>query len=218
MSHPLRTTVDDLVEGLKSFERDFITQDAVLQFMEATPVPIASLRQYVFWRESYYTRNLIFRDEQFEVMAVCWSPGQKTVIHSHNGQLGWMSVPEGEVLVHNYKYLSCSNPERQNVIGIDCLAGGHHIELERRETHHCAADEGIVTVDKLQTIHQIENSGKTGCVSLHVYSRPIDSCVAYDLERDTCFRRTLKYYSRYGAVEMEAPAPDPDATLVQLKC
>jgi len=201
--HPLRTSLEDLVEGLKSFERDLITQDAVRDYLAATPLSRDALTPYIFWNDRHYTRNLIYRDDLFEVMTICWKPGQKTVIHSHNGQLGWMSVPEGEVLVHNYKYVRCSNPELQNVVGIDCLAGGHHIELDRLHTEGCAPGSGVVLVDKLQTIHQIENAGNTGCVSLHIYSRPIDSCVAYDLAEDRCFRRTLKYYSRYGQVEIE---------------
>ncbi|HEY0566389.1 MAG TPA: cysteine dioxygenase family protein [Terriglobales bacterium] len=210
MPHPLRTSVDDLIEGLKSFERHLITQDEVKRFMEEVPIKMDAIRPFVFWRDSFYTRNLIYRDDMFEVMAICWMPGQKTAIHSHNGQLGWMSVPEGEVVVNNFKYVRCSNPERQNVVGIDCLAGGHHIELERVGNQHCTSDEMIVTVDKLQTIHQIENPGTTGCVSLHVYSKPIDSCVAYDLEKDVCFRRNLTYFSKYGVVEAEGPLPQPE--------
>jgi len=199
--------MDDLIEGLKSFESHLITQDEVKRFMEAMPISHEEIKPFVFWRDSFYTRNLIYRDAQFEVMAICWMPGQKTAIHSHNGQLGWMSVPEGEVTVQNYRYLRCSNPEFQNVVGIDCLAGGHHIELERLNSLTCASDNKIVTVDKLQTIHQIENTGNTGCVSLHIYSRPIDSCVAYDLQKDVCYRRNLTYFSKFGHVELEGGLP-----------
>jgi cysteine dioxygenase len=54
-------------------------------------------------------------------------------------------------------------------------------------------------VDKLQTIHQIENAGTTGCISLHVYSKPFDSCIAFDLEKQRCYRRSLSYFSKDGA-------------------
>ena len=67
----------------------------------------------------------------------------------------------------------------------------------------------INTLDKLQSIHQIENAdpAESGCVSLHVYSLPIESCVAFDLEQQRCCRRTLSYYSRYGKVEIDLPHP-----------
>jgi cysteine dioxygenase len=214
MAHPLRTSVEDLIEGLKSFERDYITADSISKFMDAHRLGVDELRKYTFFREDYYTRNLIFRDDKFEVMCICWKPGQRTVIHSHNGALGWMILPQGEVAVHDYKYVTCDHPERQNVVGIDCLAGGHEIQLDRTGSVHVLDGSPIYQVDKLHTIHQIENVDKSnvGVVSLHIYSPPIDSCVSYDLEKHRCSRKTLKYYSRYGEVEVEAETT-PDGKL-----
>src|SRR5947209_19920390 len=93
--HPLRTTLDDLIHGLQNFESDLITQEEVRRFMEAHPISQQEIKPFTFWRESFYTRNLIFRDNLFEVMAICRMPGQKTAIHSHNAQLGWMPIAEG---------------------------------------------------------------------------------------------------------------------------
>jgi cysteine dioxygenase len=157
---------------------------------------------YIHWNEGFYTRNLIFRDELFEVMALCWLPGQHSPIHSHNGQLGWMMMIQGELLTHQYRYVGCSSPENRNVVGIDCLAGGHRVELKRLNTIDCADDGSVVTVDKTQTIHQVENAdrARSGCISLHIYSKPIDSCVAFDLEIRRCGRRSLRYYSSGGTL------------------
>lgn len=208
MSHPLRTTVDDLVEGLKRIEAHLITKEGVREYLDATRLSAEALRPYSFFRDDYYTRNLIYRDPRFEVMTICWKPGQKTAVHTHNGQLGWMDIAQGGLAVHNYRYLSCNAPENQNVVGIDCLGGATRIELERSATEHCHVDGGISTVDKLQTIHQIENTdpSRAGSISLHIYSLPIDSCIAFDLEQQHCYRRTLKFFSRYGKVELEVEA------------
>lgn len=205
MSHVLRTTVDDFVEGLKAFERELITKERLVSFLDAMRLSPEALAPYTFFRDSYYTRNLLYRDELFEVMAICWKPGQQTPVHTHNGQLGWMTIAQGEVAVHNYHYLRCDSPEKQNVVGIDCLSGGGHVKLERRGTAVCEAAGPVATVDKIQTIHQIENSNgaRAGCISVHVYSLPFDSCVAFDLENHRCFRKTLRYYSRFGKIEAE---------------
>jgi cysteine dioxygenase len=157
-----------------------------------------TLHDYVWWRDSFYTRNLIYRDELFEVMTICWSPGQKTAIHTHNGQLGWMTVSQGEVLTHEYHHTRCNAPENQNVVNIDCLGGATELQIDKIRTLTCAEGTGMVTVDKLQTIHQIENAGSTGCISLHVYSKPFDSCIAFDLEHQRCYRRQLSYFSKEG--------------------
>lgn len=204
-THPLRTTMDDFIAGLCALEADLITKDRIAAYMAATVLRPESLSRYTYWRDSFYTRNLIYRDELFEVMTICWSPGQKTAVHTHNGQLGWMTVSQGEVSTHEYKHVRCNAPENQNVIGLDCLGGATEIELARTDTVSCAEGSGLVTVDKLHTIHQIENTGKTGCISLHVYSKPFDSCIAFDLDKQRCYRRSLSYFSRNGVL---TPAED----------
>ena len=206
MSHPLRTSVEDFVEGLKSLEKQSITTEVVARYMDQMRLSAEALRPYTYFRESFYTRNLVFRDHLFEVMAICWLPGQITPIHTHNGQLGWMTIAQGEIAVHNYRYVRCNCPDHMNVVGMDCLAGATQIDLDRLETMVCSDSGPVYTVDKSQTIHQIDNSDKarSGCVSLHVYSLPIDSCVGFDMEHQRCFRKTLHYYSRYGKVEVEA--------------
>jgi cysteine dioxygenase len=204
----------DFVDTLKSFESAPITRDRVLSYLRETAVDARSLAPYTHFRNDMYTRNLIFRDNEFEVMAVCWSPGQRTVIHTHNGQLGWMSVERGALAVINYKWLGCNAPGNQNVVGMDCLAGATELDLDRREVQECFPDGPVNTVDKEQTIHQVVVQGKEPVLSLHVYSRPIDSCVAFDLEKHTCYRRPLTFYSKYGEVvirEGDRPS-DPVAT------
>ena len=197
-THPLHTSVGDFVAGLKELERDYITKDRIAEYMAAMPLRAEALKDFIWWRDSFYTRNLIYRDELFEVMTICWSPGQKTAIHTHNGQLGWMTVAQGEVRTHEFSHTSCNAPENQNVVNIDCLGGATELQIDKVGTVVCAEGSGIVTVDKLQTIHQIENAGRTGCVSLHVYSKPFDSCIAFDLEKQRCYRRQLSYYSKEG--------------------
>ncbi|HEY6413870.1 MAG TPA: cysteine dioxygenase family protein [Edaphobacter sp.] len=197
-THPLRTSVPDFVAGLRELERDLITKDRIAEYMAAMTLRPEALHDYVWWRDSFYTRNLIYRDELFEVMTICWSPGQKTAIHTHNGQLGWMTVSQGEVRTHEFHHTSCNAPENQNVVNIDCLGGATELQIDKVRTVSCAEGTGMVTVDKLQTIHQIENAGTVGCISLHVYSKPFDSCIAFDLEHQRCYRRQLSYFSKAG--------------------
>jgi cysteine dioxygenase len=210
LAHALYTTVEDFIHGLTSFERDVISKDGIKQYCDSMRLSADALKPYSFFRDDCYTRNLVYRDDLFEVMVICWQPGQKTTIHTHNGQLGWMDMPQGEVQIHNYHYVSCNAPENQNVVGMDCLGGATEIDLERVNTMTSYQNGPIYTVDKQHTIHQIEcaDQAKAGTVSLHIYSLPIDSCVAFDLEHQRCFRRSLAYFSRNGKIEtnpLESP-------------
>lgn len=212
-------TIEGFVAALRSFEAEPITRDRVLHYCLETALDRASLEPYVHFRDELYTRNLIHRDELFEVMAVCWKPGQRTVIHTHNGQLGWMRVEQGALAAVDYKWMGCNAADNQNVVGLDCLAGATELDLERRAVHECYPGGPVNTVDKVQTIHQVVVQGREPVISVHVYSRPIDSCVAFDLAERRCYRRRLTFFSRFGKVVadegdlLHAPATIPVASL-----
>ncbi len=204
-------SIDDFIDKLRSFEQSLITRDGVLDFCSSVQITDSSLDPYVFFDDKFYTRNLIYRDDLFEVMTICWQPGQKTAVHTHNGQLCWMITQRGNLGVVDYKWLGCDHPEYQNVVGIDCVAGSEHTKLEViREVEACAGGL-VLTADKLQTIHRLYNLSDNAerAISIHVYSRPIDSCVAFDLDSQRCYRRQLAYFSKYGEV-----APKDDASTV----
>lgn len=189
--------VGDLVERIAGIPAD---SQAVLELLQETSVDIGSLSRYAHFCKDTYTRNLIFRDERYEIMALCWQPGQRTVIHTHNGQLGWMSVERGALAVINYKWTGCNAAHNQNIGGLDCLAGATELSLDRLAVQECFPQGPVNTVDRVQTIHQVVVQGKEPVVSIHVYSKPIDSCVAFDLEARRCYRRTLRFHSEYGDV------------------
>jgi hypothetical protein len=52
--------------------------------------------------------------------------------------------------------------------------------------------------------------GREPAISIHVYSRPIESCVAFDLENRRCYRRQLSFFSRYGTVVLPEGSPVPE--------
>jgi cysteine dioxygenase len=203
MSAKRLISIEGFIEKLRSFESGLITRDAVLELCASVQISDSSLSPYVFFDDSFYTRNLVYRDDLFEVMTICWEPGQRTAVHTHNGQLCWMISQRGVLEVVDYKWLGCDHPEYQNVIGLDCLAGSDHTKLERLRSTIATTDGPVLTADKLQTIHQLFNhpDNDERAISIHVYSRPIDSCVAFDMEKQHCYRRELAYFSRYGELQ-----------------
>jgi len=210
-------SIDDFVANLCSFEQGLITRDDVLDFCARWQISDASLAPYIHFDEQTYTRNLIYRDELFEVLAICWQPGQKTAVHTHNGQLCWMIPQRGNLGVVDYKWLGCDHPENQNVVGIDCLAGSDHTKLQVVAATEAHAGGPVLTADKLQTIHRLYNLDDKAeqAVSIHVYSRPIDSCVAFDMKDHHCYRRQLAYFSKYGEIMPQETAM-PAAAMTNL--
>ena len=199
---PKTRRVDDFVQLLRGFTPETMTSESVMEVCQDTDLDDASLAPYVHWDDALYTRNLIYRDDLFEIMTVCWQKGHKTVLHTHNGQLGWMMVNRGIAEVTNFKWQGCNASEGQNVAGLDCLAGASELDLSRERVETCGRRGSVNAIDRVRTIHQVAVLGAEPVVSVHIYSRPIDSCVAFDLEARRCYRRQLRYYSKFGDVIM----------------
>ena len=200
--HPLKSGVADFIAGLQDMEKDSITTARVSDFVtQMRPSPNA-LAPYLLWNGERYARNLIYRDQFFEVLALCWLPGQRTPIHSHNGQLGWVTIVQGELVCRNYRFLPAPQHKKSPVPCTNSASQARSVEVELLGSATCQADGTVAIVDRRQTTHQIENleNSRFGSVSLHVYSKPIDSCILFDDATRCCERRQLEYYSANGVV------------------
>src|ERR1035437_2421658 len=190
-----KTNIENLVRGLRSISDDEFTCDNVYQFLADNPVDVVSLTRYSHWSPEFYTRNLIDKDSRFEMMAICWERGQVSRVHDHSDQKCWMTVPVGKLRGQNFaiaeKYESrayCKLIETDAFELSDCLAA--KVELE-------------------QPIHQVQNSEEYGerAVSIHIYSKPFDSCLSYCLETHTYKEVPLFYNSIGGKLCRDAAAP-----------
>lgn len=195
---PARVRLPEFVRGIEEISRGLITKAALYDYISSREILRDDLARFERWDPTRHTRNLIFRNDNIEVMLICWNIGNITPLHTHNGQLGWMSMIEGKLTVENYRLLECNRPENQQVVGIDCLTGASYIRMEQLSTEVCGPGGPLNTVDKTQTIHRIINPAdlQQRAISVHVYSKPIDSCVVFDLEAQTCYRRDLGYDNR----------------------
>ncbi len=95
--------IQEWVERLAAIEKPRFTVPGVLAFSEQHGVQADTLQSYLHWDPCCYTRNLIYKCELFEVMAICWERGQVSRIHNHRGQNCWMSVPIGRLKVQNFR-------------------------------------------------------------------------------------------------------------------
>lgn len=200
--HPLKSQVADFIAGLKALEEKPITTSRVSAFMEQMQLSREALTPYLLWKPDVYARNLIYRDQFLEILALCWLPGQRTPIHSHSGQLGWVTVVQGELVCRDYRFVR-SQLAKATAPSSGCVAAGSRpVEVELLGSDRFAADGRVAVVDRRQTTHRIENLEKSrhGSVSLHVYSKPIDSCVLFDETSRCCERRQLQYHSANGAI------------------
>lgn len=183
--HTIRTLrIDEFVQELKAIP-DF-APDKVGDYLQRTRVEPATLQPYTFFSPSNYSRNLIFKNDLFEVLTFCWGVGQVSTVHNHDNQRGWVTVSRGKLKAQNYRVLE-RNPQ------------AHTCKLE-------PTGSGVVTpgntamVDKDENVHQVLNlkEWNENAVSFHVYSKPYTTCEVYQLDRGTYSIMELSYTSMYG--------------------
>jgi cysteine dioxygenase len=178
--------IGDLIDGLRLIGDADFTCDNIYEFLGKNPVDVGSLVPYQFWSEKFYTRNLIHKDERFEVMALCWEKGQVSRVHNHADQKCWMTVVQGRLRGQNF-----SVEEMDESRGYCRLR-----ETDRFDLSDCLAAK----VELEEPIHQILNLAEFGerAISIHVYSKPIESCLSYCRETDTYKEVNLCYTSVGG--------------------
>jgi len=178
--------IETIIDGLRSVSDEEFTCDNVYQFLADNPVDVDSITRYFHWSRDHYTRNLIHRDDRFELLAVCWESGQQSQVHNHSDQKCWMTVPIGRLKGQNFAVETldeannhCKLRETDAFELSDCLAA--KVELE-------------------EPIHQILNLQEFGerAVSIHIYSKPFSRCMAYCRETNTFKEVQLSYTSIGG--------------------
>src|SRR5580700_3482207 len=157
-------TISQWVKNLAAIPDREFTLDNVQNYVLAHQVQPESLEKYCYFSKGNYTRNLIFKNEVFECMTVCWEVGQASRIHNHREQNCWMSVPIGRLKVQNF-HVDDRDPSR----------GTCHLkptEIFDMDAAHPAY------VNPIEPVHEVLNLAGFGgrAVSVHVYSKPFDTC------------------------------------------
>ncbi len=179
-------SIHSLIDGLRSITDDEFTCDNVYTFLGDNPIDVDSILNYFYWSPDYYTRNLIYKDDRFEAMAICWEKGQVSRVHNHSNQKCWMTVPVGRLRGQNFA-----------VAEIDESRG--HCRLVETDTFELA-DCLAAKVDLEEPVHQILNLDEYDqrAVSVHIYSKPYDRCLLYCRDTDTFKEVSLLYTSIGG--------------------
>ena len=101
---------------------------------------------------------MIKRSEFYELVVICWIPGQETPIHDHVGSDCAFLIVDG---------VSTETIYETNEEGL-----AHPINVKRYQPGDvCAAEE--------PDIHRVSNNTDSELVNLHIYSPPLDAYNIY---------------------------------------
>ncbi len=152
-------------------------------------------RPFALFSDLHYTRNLVALEQRFELMILCWGPGQESPIHNHEGQDCWMAVLDGEVEEVRYPMPS----------------EGQAGPLQPKAALRFAPGQVAFIRDEmgLHLVRPLRTSAAGG-VTLHLYAAPYDECNCYCPETGSVTRKKLGYHSVRGRILVPGTAV-PDA-------
>jgi cysteine dioxygenase len=180
-------SIDQFVAELCQIPETEFKNGVIYDFLQKHPVEKDSLTPYLFFTKKFYTRNLIFKNELFELMTLCWEIGQESRIHNHAEQNCWMTIPAGKLFIRNFKVLESNCSEN-----FCRLSSSNEIVI--------GEDFPVAEVDQDEPIHQVCNleGFNQRAVSLHIYSKPYDKCLVYTPKKNWVQEVNLFYTSIKG--------------------
>lgn len=113
-------------------------------------VPGRDLEAYFRWNDRHYTRTCVIRNSAFELLVVCYGPGQRTSIHDYDSDMAWVHPVMGEVLEERFR--SCPDGTLQLL----------------QETRLRPGMLGTLT--RTSSIHRFSNPGSGRVVTLNLYA------------------------------------------------
>ncbi|OWY40973.1 hypothetical protein CEK28_01500 [Xenophilus sp. AP218F] len=144
---PLDAAIGELIALQSALGRQ-----QILDFYRSLRLEPEALARHRRFDPASYCRNRIFANDCFELLLLCWLPGQQSRIHNHHGSRCGVLVVEGIAS----ETVFTAAPDGAALPGI---------------TRRLAA--GSLAVNEHQDIHRISNAHERNLVTLHLYSPPL---------------------------------------------
>jgi len=124
------------------------------------------------WTPNCYSRNCFYRDENFELILICWDKSQETAIHDHDGEECWVYLLQGELEEDFFR-----------------LGSSQQLELTKTKI---LTENQMTKSDKNSGFHRLRNNTTNRAISLHLYAKPIKQSQTFDNELGSLVEKKLK--------------------------
>jgi len=142
---------DAMLAGPGGVERPFLIEE-MRSLAEGVDLDAFDPGEFRSFNEQRYARNTVFENEHFELVVICWRPGQASAVHDHGDSFCLYLVVDGEF------------EERLYELGTDG---------EPKPTTSRRWGKGGITIASGPDIHQIANDSDQDLLTVHMYSPPL---------------------------------------------
>lgn len=161
-------TLNDLIRALSTSDKRCYPH--LFQSIKFKP---SDFDAYASWSEECYVRNCLVDNENFELILICWSFGQKTPIHDHGGEECWVKIIDGTLKETIYQ---------KNKNGALKSIRSSISEINQ-----------VSYMKDFMGFHCLENKANQRSMSLHLYAKPIRQCNVFD-EKSKSFTSKEMFY------------------------
>ncbi|HOZ39563.1 MAG: cysteine dioxygenase family protein [Flavobacteriales bacterium] len=150
------TSLDQLVSALKHGPG----RTGYLEILDRISIPWSQFEPYCRWHDKHYTRTCIARTNAFELLLICYEPGQRTSIHDYATEEAWVHPVFGAVIEERFE----PGPEGP-----------------LRKVSSAKLDPGSFSyLHNGHGIHRYVNPNKERSVTLNLYAKPLSKWKVYD--------------------------------------
>ena len=161
-------SMHDFIETVRRLATDGFATEPMTRLLTQTRLHDDDLKPFLHFVAGGYTRTLIYRNDEVEVLALCWPHDSATPIHDHAGQRCWMVAHSGIFTVDDYRQISGARAPGRAVV--ERLFTTPNVTIGMADFRDTERDIHRVSVSR-----DCERA-----VSIHVYAKPYTSCLIFD--------------------------------------
>jgi cysteine dioxygenase len=168
-----RLGLDDFILKMLSIPSEALGLEQLQEWVATLQLSDDFFDRHLRFGDRTYTRTLVCRTPRFDLLILCWRPGQSSTIHDHADSLNATRVHRGCLTSREF--------------ALDSPAS--HLTLQRETCHERGE---LVTVER-HAIHQLANTSNENLVTLHVYARPLRTIQVYCPDSGRCVPLDVQY-------------------------
>jgi cysteine dioxygenase len=162
-------SLDAFVAAVLRIARDDFATEPMTRLLTEARLSDEAMLQHLHFHPERYTRHLIHRTDDVEILALAWPKESATPIHDHAGQRCWMVAQSGVFVVDDYRQIA--GDRRPGYAVVEQLATTPGVTVGMPDFRQPGEHD----------IHRVRlAAGCERAVSIHVYAKPYSSCLIFD--------------------------------------
>ena len=144
-----------MLEGPGGTDRP-LTRDEMIAYAKSVDLSAFDCAGQTKFNEARYARNTVCETDHFELVLICWRPGQASAVHDHGRSNCLYLVIEGEL--------------EEELFELDESGEPRSVKVQQWQ-------KGGITIAAGSDVHQIRNRSDRDLRTLHIYSPPLKQTV-----------------------------------------